>query len=79
MLIDNCVDYAGEKNLVAICLTPTGHDLVPLFESLGFVRDDNDLAELMRQAGSAGPMRRPIPKGAAEPASAVMRPSARAT
>lgn len=62
LLIDNCVAYAGENGLDAICLTPAGHDLVPLFESLGFVRDDNDLAELMRQAGSAGPMHRQIPR-----------------
>ncbi len=55
-LTDRCIAFAGEKRLDAICLTPAAHDLVPVFEAVGFVLDDNALAQQMREAGMPGPM-----------------------
>lgn len=55
-LIDNCIEFAQEYGLDSICLTPAADDLVPVFESVGLSRDDNPLAEIMRQGGMPGPM-----------------------
>src|SRR5262249_6231060 len=60
-LVDRCVEFAEEKGLDAICLTPAAHDLVPLFESAGFEKDENEYADQIRDAGMAGPMSLRVP------------------
>lgn len=55
-LVGNCVDFANEKGLDSICITPAADDLIPLFESVGFYTDANPLADIMRNAGMPGPM-----------------------
>jgi hypothetical protein len=64
LLVENCVAFAHDRGLSGICLTPSAHDLVPLFTSHGFAPDDNEFAELMRAAGSAGPMTLPVVQNA---------------